>query len=190
MVIQPAEESNQAVRSETEYETKLRQAGEAVQQYAEAHPHDSRLHRLLTSYGETTPKNRPFLEALAAYATMTDDHRNKLLEWIALTIAPATRTWPASSYSIKYDFERLTRIYINNEEFKGAMLIAGHRPAADSAYHLNWDFKIKPTVPAKRRPPHGSYDRGCGGFGLYPRTYEQLVRARHDKLKVALPELP
>lgn len=100
--------------------------------------------------------------AQKAYGSLSADTKDKLLEWIRTTIAPATGIYDRNSYSIKHDAEAVLRTHITHDEFKGAMLACGHLPTARSANDLNWQFRIKSKIPFAERPPYGQ--RGLGGL--------------------------
>jgi hypothetical protein len=68
-----------------------------------------------------------YADAQSAYASLSAETRDKLLEWITSTIAPATCIYPYSSYSMKADAEAAVGTYIGNDEFKGAIgVLAQH----------------------------------------------------------------
>ncbi len=64
-----------------------------------------------------------------------------VMNWIAENIS--VRKTPLdgrTSYGIKHLFERDTRIYLTNNEFKDAMLQAGYKPVDPN--ELNWRYRI------------------------------------------------
>jgi hypothetical protein len=69
----------------------------------------------------------PLATAQGAYAALPVETRDKLVEWIKTTIAPAKKVYDLNSYSIKHDAEAAIGIYISNDQFKGAMPAATHR---------------------------------------------------------------
>ena len=73
------------------------------------------------------------------YQTLRDAEKRAVQLWIVLTIVPARREYPYSSYGLKHDFEKVG-FYLTNGQMKGAMKQAGYSPVDASA--LNWTFRI------------------------------------------------
>ena len=70
----------------------------------------------------------PFATAQAAYAALPAETRDKLVEWIKTTIAPAKKVYGLNSYSIKHDAEDAIGSYIGNDHFKAPCWpVATHR---------------------------------------------------------------
>ena len=75
-----------------------------------------------------------------AFVTMKDQDRDALLAWINNVISPRKTVLRQSSYYLKHLFERDTKIYVANGEFKGAMRECGYAPINED--EQNWLFKI------------------------------------------------
>lgn len=64
-----------------------------------------------------------------------------VLNWIAESISPRkTPLYGHTSYGIKHLLERDVHIYLTNNEFKDAMLLAGYEPVDPN--ELNWCYRI------------------------------------------------
>ena len=64
-----------------------------------------------------------------------------VMNWIAENISPRkTSLYDHTSYGIKHLLERDVRIYLTNNEFKDAMLLAGYEPVNPN--ELNWRYCI------------------------------------------------
>lgn len=75
--------------------------------------------------------------------------QNAVRDWIRQNILPRKTVNPwHTSYGIKHDLERDTRIYLTNNEFKDAMLQCGYTPSNPDA--LNWTYCISEKSPAFR----------------------------------------
>jgi len=61
-------------------------------------------------------------------------------EWIRKNIRKGKSVNNHSSYGLKHILEHDTHIYMTNNEFKDAMLLAGFKPV--DANELNWRFRI------------------------------------------------
>jgi len=85
------------------------------------------------------------------YDTLSEDEKIMLAEWISKAIQPATTVDNYSSYGLKHDFEHETGVYVDNGQFKGAMLIVGYIPAYEVNAHT-WTFKINPTYDRRDAP--------------------------------------
>jgi hypothetical protein len=108
----------------------------------------------MTEDGANTGVNDP-----ARYDRMPKEEQQALREWIAAVLRPATRVHhDHTSYGLKHVFEgdnalgtpmrrrgprvRLrTGFYVDNGQFKGAMLAAGYEPEDRSA--MNWLFRFR-----------------------------------------------
>src|SRR2546429_3909685 len=102
------------------------------------------------------------------YDTLSQEAREVLQYWIEHAIQPALKADEHySSYGLKHEYERETKLYVSHAQFKGAMLVAGYLPTEKG--EQNWHFKIKPTydvssqnkrtrLPAYRSTPQGEQD--------------------------------
>ncbi len=71
----------------------------------------------------------------------TEEVQEIVLDWIqAHCIKIKTVNKRHTSYGLKHILERDTGIYLTNNQFKHAMLIAGHMPEYE--HELNWHFRI------------------------------------------------
>lgn len=61
-------------------------------------------------------------------------------EWIRMNIRKGRNINSYSSYGLKHILEHDTHIYMTNNAFKDAMLLAGFKPV--DANELNWRFRI------------------------------------------------
>jgi len=104
-------------------------------------------------------------KCLSACAAMQPETRDKLVDWIKTTIAPASGICRTSSYGMKHDAEEAIKEYVRNDEFKGAMLLCGFAPTARSVTEVNWLFRVKPNIPPSHRLPHGQRGSGFKTFG-------------------------
>lgn len=77
-------------------------------------------------------------------ALLTDEDKEtqkKVLKWIKQhCVRIKTINRRHSSYGLKHILERDTGIYLTNNQFKHAMLLAGHNPTNEK--DLNWYFRI------------------------------------------------
>lgn len=70
-----------------------------------------------------------------------EEVQTMVLIWINWCITPReTVNHKMSSYGLKHCLERMTGIYLTNNQFKHAMLMCGYRPESYNA--LNWYFSI------------------------------------------------
>jgi len=82
----------------------------------------------------------------SAYERLSDDAKAALQEWIERELVPANKTAPDCSYVLKHIFARLPGgFYVNNGEFKGAMLVAGYEPLDRT--ELSWQFSYRLADP-------------------------------------------
>lgn len=90
---------------------------------------------------------------------MTDeplDVKHEVLKWITENIHPRkTPNLKHTSYGLKHIFQRDTKIYLTNNEFKDAMMICGYYPTNE--HKLNWTYCISQKSPAFKRKSN-SYD--------------------------------
>lgn len=62
--------------------------------------------------------------------------------WIEWCITPTnSENKNHSSYNLKHDFQRMTGIYLTNNQFKQAMALCGYFPRCDLA-KLNWTYAL------------------------------------------------
>ncbi len=116
-----------------------------------------------------TNENRSVDEALI---TDRDDETITIVEdWIRRNIrASESVLLGRTSYGLKHILERDTDIYLTNNEFKDAMLLAGYRPV--NARELNWRYRICLTQEINDNPSpffrwarkYEKDDTPCGDF--------------------------
>lgn len=119
--------------------------------------------QLCSELDNTRQKDHP-----RVYDTLSQEEREALQYWIEHAIQPAPKTDEHySSYGLKHEYERETKLYVSHAQFKGAMLVAGYLPTEKG--EQNWHFKIKPTydvssqnkrtrLPAYRSTPQSEQD--------------------------------
>ena len=119
--------------------------------------------QLCSELDNTRQKDHP-----CVYDTLSQEAREALQYWIEHAIQPALKADEHfSSYGLKHEYERETKLYVSHAQFKGAMLVAGYLPTEKG--EQNWHFKIKPTydvssqnkrtrLPAYRSAPQGEQD--------------------------------
>ena len=99
--------------------------------------------RLCSELHNTRHKDHPY-----EYDTLSQEEKEALQSWIERAIQPAPKADERhSSYGLKHDYERETKLYVSHAQFKGAMLVAGYLPTEKG--EQNWHFKIKPTYDEK-----------------------------------------
>ena len=99
--------------------------------------------RLCSELDNTRQKDHPH-----AYDALSQEEREALQYWIERAIQPAQKADERhSSYGLKHEYERETKLYVSHAQFKGAMLIAGYLPTEKG--EQNWHFKIKPAYDEK-----------------------------------------
>ncbi len=99
--------------------------------------------QLCSELDNTRQKDHPH-----AYDALSQEERETLQYWIEHAIQPAQKADERhSSYGLKHEYERETKVYVSHAQFKGAMLVAGYLPTEKS--EQNWHFKIKPTYDEK-----------------------------------------
>jgi hypothetical protein len=100
--------------------------------------------QLCSELDNTRQKDHP-----RVYDMLSQQEREVLQYWIEHAIQPALKTDEHySSYGLKHEYERETKLYVSHAQFKGAMLVAGYLPTEKG--EQNWHFKIKPTYDEKR----------------------------------------
>ena len=119
--------------------------------------------QLCSELDNTRQKDHP-----CVYDTLSQEESEVLQYWIEHAIQPALKADAHySSYGLKHEYERETKLYVSHAQFKGAMLVAGYLPTEKG--EQNWHFKIKPTydvssqnkrtrLPAYRSAPQGEQD--------------------------------
>nr|DAZ35171.1 MAG TPA: hypothetical protein [Caudoviricetes sp.] len=77
--------------------------------------------------------------------------------WISWCCIPAkSKNSNANSYALKHCFERMTGIYLTNNQFKQAMLLCSLYP--DCPYSkLNWDYSLSRKSLCFRSHKHTKY---------------------------------
>jgi hypothetical protein len=132
--------------------------------------------RLCLELDNTRQKDHPH-----AYEALSQEEREALQYWIERAIQPALKADEShSSYGLKHEYERETKLFVSHAQFKGAMLIAGYLPTEKG--EQNWHFKIKPAydeksfshnvasqnkrlhLPAYRSTPQGEQDPGLNAL--------------------------
>jgi hypothetical protein len=115
-----------------------------------------------------------------AYDALSPQEKDALQYWIAHAIQAATKVDDDhSSYGLKHEYERETKLYVSNAQFKGAMLIAGYLPIKKG--DQSWHFKIQPSradrnaLPQNQRVHEAAY-RSVPQGEQDPR-YDELVQA-------------
>jgi hypothetical protein len=82
------------------------------------------------------------MDAPERYEHLTLDSREALRRWIDASIKPISRVGPNTSYGLKHFFEKSPEgFYVENGQFKAAMVEAGYQPVDPKA--KNWRFKAK-----------------------------------------------
>ena len=83
-------------------------------------------------------------------AKLTEEEKFALVGWIGENIAPVkTPNKHHNSYGLKHFFERDTKIYVTNDQFKGIMLELGYEPINPEG--TNWylcisNLKLRPAI--------------------------------------------
>lgn len=94
------------------------------------------------------------LDAPERFNDLTEEERAALLAWIEGNVEPSGRAGESTSYGWKHLLQEETGLYVNNGQFKGAMLALGYEPV-DPA-QPNWSFK-KAKVRDYRARVRGRY---------------------------------
>ena len=132
--------------------------------------------RLCSELDNTRQKDHP-----QAYDALSQEERAALQYWIEHAIQPAHKADKRqSSYGLKHEYERETKLYVSHAQFKGAMLVAGYLPAEKG--EQNWHFKIKPTCDVK------SFSHDVAGQNARTRlpTYRSTPQSEQDPALNAL----
>lgn len=99
--------------------------------------------RLCSELDNTRHKDHPH-----TYDALSHEEREALQYWIERAIQPALKADERhSSYGLKHEYERETKLFVSHAQFKGAMLMAGFLPTEKG--EQNWHFKIKPAYDEK-----------------------------------------
>lgn len=88
-------------------------------------------------------------QALSAFIALPLERKIALLQWIQTNLIPRSTINPLhSSYGIKelVILPNGMYSYFTNDEFKGAMLVAGYKVKDES--ELNWTFNLSRKSPA------------------------------------------
>ena len=100
--------------------------------------------RMSSELENTRQKDHP-----RAYDTLSLEEKEALQYWIEHAIQTATKIDDDhTSYGLKYEYERETKLYVSNAQFKGAMLVAGYQPVKKG--EQNWHFLIQPAHEERR----------------------------------------
>jgi hypothetical protein len=104
-----------------------------------------------------------------AYDMLSQAEQEALQYWIEHAIQPATKADEhQSSYGLKHEYERETKCYVSNAQFKGAMLVAGYLPSRKG--EQNWHFMILPTDDTQRFSHEDVRQNNRGGVRTYRST--------------------
>lgn len=77
----------------------------------------------------------------ALLTELSKEEQMQVLDWIEENIVPRKTAYEGvSSYGLKHILTRDTGIYLTNNQFKHAMLLAGFKPVR--SYMLNWHYCI------------------------------------------------
>lgn len=77
--------------------------------------------------------------------------KDAVIDWIMTRLAPVkTAVHPRGSYGLKHDMTRETGIYVSNNQFKDAMLMAGYKPENPNDDY--WRFRISRRSPCFKSP--------------------------------------
>ena len=82
---------------------------------------------------------------------LESEEQSTVLQWIADNLLKTQKTpnLHHSSYGLKHLLERDTSIYMTNNQFKDAMLIAGFGPV--KVNEINWHYCISRKSPAFKK---------------------------------------
>ena len=126
--------------------------------------------RLCSELDNTRQKDHPH-----AYDTLSHEEREALQYWIERAIQPALKADEGhSSYGLKHEYERETKLFVSHAQFKGAMLIAGYLPTEKG--EQNWHFKIKPAYDEKSF----SHDVASQNKRLHLSAYRSTPQGEQD----------
>ena len=126
--------------------------------------------RLCSELHNTRHKDHPY-----EYDRLSQEEKEALQYWIEHAIQPAPKVDERhSSYGLKRDYERETKVYVSHAQVKGAMLIAGYLPTAKG--EQSWHFTIQPTYDERRFSPEvARHNKGAS----LP-TYRSTPRGEQD----------
>jgi hypothetical protein len=103
--------------------------------------------RLCSELDNTRQKDHPH-----EYDALSQEEKEALQYWIEHAIQSAQKADERhSSYGLKHEYERETKLFVSHAQFKGAMLVAGYLPIAKD--EQSWHFKIQPTYDERRFSP-------------------------------------
>ena len=74
----------------------------------------------------------------------------KIDEWIRKNIRRSRKICDHDSYRLKHDMEKDNHIYLTNNAFKDAMLLAGYDPVDPN--ELNWRYRIELAMNVNTNP--------------------------------------
>ena len=114
-----------------------------------------------------------------AYDTLSQEEKEALQYWIEHAIQPATKADDHySSYGLKHEYERETKLYVSNAQFKGAMLIAGYQPIEKG--EQSWHFMIQPAGAEHRLVQDVTHQYKTGRVATYRGTPQGVQDAQLD----------
>ena len=127
--------------------------------------------RLCSELNNTRQKDHPH-----EYDTLSQAEKEALQYWIEHAIQPAQKADEHhSSYGLKHDYERETKLFVSHAQFKGAMLVAGYQPSEKG--EQSWHFKIQLTYDERHFSPEvarqnkrarlPTYRSTCAGYLPY-----------------------
>ena len=112
-------------------------------------------------------------------------------QWIREKMRKSRSIYEANSYQLKHRLYRETNVYLTDNEFKDAMLLAGHKPVNPD--EIRWRFRIAMIDDASQNPnpffkwviknyagadsPEGDFAEDIFGDSSFP------VFAEHDIIK-------
>lgn len=115
-------------------------------------------------------------------------------KWIKDNIRTSNSINERNSYSLKHVLEKDTRIYLTNNQFKDAMLLAGFNPVKED--EINWRFRValvreinnnpNPFFKWLKKVPEGTKERDFAEDVLMDLDFP--VFANHDIIKDYLEE--
>jgi hypothetical protein len=120
--------------------------------------------RLCSELDNTRQKDHPH-----EYDTLSQEEKETLQYWIEHAIQPAPKAEERhSSYGLKRDYERETKLYVSHAQFKGAMLVAGYQPTEKG--EQSWHFNIQPAYDERRFSPEIAHHNKGASFPIYRST--------------------
>ena len=126
--------------------------------------------RLCSELDNTRQKDHPH-----EYDTLSHEEKEALQYWIEQAIQTAEKADERhSSYELKHDYARETKLYVSHAQFKGAMLVAGYQPTEKG--EQSWHFKIQPTYDERRFSP----EVACQNKGASLPTYRSTPQGEQD----------